>query len=1368
MDSYPHEEQRQRSLHFLTETRLNEMIYLSKRSRAGFLGAVTRVRTQIEALLTDTNNEQTVQVLNERYQKAWQKFEDSHNSYMSLLNPDSAAFRQAVEQFNQLHDEKSTLSQRVIVYLHNYSVSNRYISEMSSKDHVESEHAYAQSLTSHRSSVSRTSQLSSRSSAKEKRIQAAKANLALRLAEQEQRHVIEGELRLHEIEKKQRELAREQKFEEEELERSRRLETLKQETDRKLAGVRERAALTTLEAQLEEKIDDHEIIDMDLVSEDEEPQTGDIPSTYLYEDEIPPPYVEDSSIYESFQRNTAYPIFAPSEINVASTADINARNRKGYAEKIVPEFSTDQIIPTRSWVSPAYSHPEQEEFMTNAQNPNYFTPRHRTLAHQPLVYSQRFKMPSVVYPVSKIPSPTGSLSDIPSYQDLKSVAKKPAERRSRTNLKISQPGHKPSVDRKEPQVYKPVNSTLHRNSDALNTVTSAMENITLVQQRLASSLNLPTIQLDKFSGLPSEFPIFKQRFEKRIMTRDGFDDGEKMLRLLQFLDGEAKEAVKSYEAVEGGVYKAMKILEQRYGRKCLIVSSIVDSLTKGPAIPIRDRIALRKFADNAASAEATLKSLDCLNEVNQGNLVEMSHRLPRHLQEKFATLAHDLESKEERFPTLSDFASFLDKWATVANHPVNVGNVQVPTKDKGDSTLKHGTFATGLLRNGKVDSNKDSQTEPCPCCSLTHSIYSCELFKKKTQPERFELVKKKGLCYNCLKNNPIIRSGVKVKHIVKSCPSKFKCKIEGCGLSHHTLLHKPKSVEKKEDNVDEGNDIIPKADSNATTLETSDAILLQVIPVRLISQNEVATTTYAMLDSGSEISLVDPSLIEQLGIQGRSDKLVVSTVSNENDLQHGQRVNLALESLTDENPERLEIINAWCSKELKIPLRHQRVLHDKSKWNHLQDIPFPNVERKKISIIIGTNLPEAFIPLDVRYDGPESPVAIRSRLGYSIFGRVGNTTELQRYTANPSAVYNVCVTDEFTLNKQLESFWKIEHLGVTRECSAPFSVEDKRALKVIEETLTKVDGHYEIGLLWKDKEIHLPNNRAVAELRLQHLKRRLEQDAEIKQRYTAAINDYIIKGYAKQLTNAEESAKGHKTWYLPHHPVIHPHKPGKVRAVFDAASRYRNTSLNDQLLVGPDLMNNLVGILIRFRQDPIALIADIEAMFHQVKVKPEDCDALRFLWSDGDVEGPAVAFKMLVHIFRAKSSPCCANKALLQTANDNESKCGKDVADVVRRNFYVDDLLKSTTTIEKATDLALKLIDLLAQGGFRLTKFMSNRKEVLRKIPVGERATPALDLDLDKLPINRTLGLSWDAETDEFYFSSVKTDKPSTKRGIRC
>ena len=102
----------------------------------------------------------------------------------------------------------------------------------------------------------------------------------------------------------------------------------------------------------------------------------------------------------------------------------------------------------------------------------------------------------------------------------------------------------------------------------------------------------------------------------------------------------------------------------------------------------------------------------------------------------------------------------------------------------------------------------------------------------------------------------------------------------------------------------------------------------------------------------------------------------------------------------------------------------------------------------------------------------------------------------------------------------------------------------------------------------------------------------------------------------------------------------------------------------------------------------------------------------------------------------------------------------------MRRNFYVDDLLKSTVTVEQAIDLALKLIALLQEGGFRLTKFLSNRREVLQAIPAKERASPTLDLDLDQLPINRTLGLCWDAETDKFYFTSISTNKPATKRGI--
>lgn len=240
-------------------------------------------------------------------------------------------------------------------------------------------------------------------------------------------------------------------------------------------------------------------------------------------------------------------------------------------------------------------------------------------------------------------------------------------------------------------------------------------------------------------------------------------------------------------------------------------------------------------------------------------------------------------------------------------------------------------------------------------------------------------------------------------------------------------------------------------------------------------------------------------------------------------------------------------------------------------------------------------------------------------------------------------------------------------------------------MNMMEKTITKVDGHYQMGLLWKDENVQLPNNRAVAEIRLKHLKRRLEKNPTLKMKYLAILDDYKEKNYAQKLTRDETVKKIGKTWYLPHHPVTNPRKPEKVRMVFDAASKFENISLNDQLVHGPDLTNSSVGVLIRFRQNPVALIADIEGMFHQVKVQPSDCDALRFLWWDSEDEDLPVEYKMLVHIFGAKHSPCCTNKALLQTADDNEEKYGKEVADTVRRNFYVDDLLKSCVTTEDAT-----------------------------------------------------------------------------------
>ena len=251
--------------------------------------------------------------------------------------------------------------------------------------------------------------------------------------------------------------------------------------------------------------------------------------------------------------------------------------------------------------------------------------------------------------------------------------------------------------------------------------------------------------------------------------------------------------------------------------------------------------------------------------------------------------------------------------------------------------------------------------------------------------------------------------------------------------------------------------------------------------------------------------------------------------------------------------------------------------------------------------------------------------------------------------------------------------------------------------------------------------------------------------------------DIIEKGYAHKVP--ADFQKSSAKWYIPRHGVYHPHKPGKIRVVFDCSAIYGGMSLNDQLLKGPDLTNSLFGVLSRF-QERIALMADIEAMFYQVRVIDADSTYLCFLWwPDGRLDSDLEEYQMVVLLFGAASSPACSNFALRRTAEDNVEHFSKEVISTVRNNFYVDDCLKS---------LPADLRALLLRGGFKLTKWISNSRRVLETIPVDERAKEAKTLDLSKdgLPVERALGVKWCVESDTFSFNVNIKLKPPTRRGI--
>ncbi|KAI3369223.1 hypothetical protein L3Q82_007506 [Scortum barcoo] len=210
-------------------------------------------------------------------------------------------------------------------------------------------------------------------------------------------------------------------------------------------------------------------------------------------------------------------------------------------------------------------------------------------------------------------------------------------------------------------------------------------------------------------------------------------------------------------------------------------------------------------------------------------------------------------------------------------------------------------------------------------------------------------------------------------------------------------------------------------------------------------------------------------------------------------------------------------------------------------------------------------------------------------------------------------------------------------------------------------------------------------------------------------------------------------------------------------------------TINKQLLQGPNLTSTLIGVLTRFRHEPVAVMADVEAMFHQVLVPPEDADLLRFLWwSEGDISKDLVEYRMAVHLFGATSSPSCASYALRRSAEDNKEMFDATVVNTVLHNFYVDDCLKSVSSDEEAVSLFHNLKALLQKGGFNLTKWISNSRKTLAAIPDKDRAKEVKDLDLDQdsLPLERALGVQWCVQSDCFQFKIIIHDKPPTRRNI--
>ena len=536
------------------------------------------------------------------------------------------------------------------------------------------------------------------------------------------------------------------------------------------------------------------------------------------------------------------------------------------------------------------------------------------------------------------------------------------------------------------------------------------------------------------------------------------------------------------------------------------------------------------------------------------------------------------------------------------------------------------------------------------------------------------------------------------------------------------------------------------------------------IAVRGAGSRETWVRAKALLDPGSTNTFCTQHLARLTGVEGRPVLLTIETVNCKSQ-QMVSEVDLEVRSLNSRMNRDIKLLGVIVRNCLPTSI-HDKVAtkQEAEKWGHLRGLGIPEENTIGVELLIGLDAPHVLVPLEVRTGREGSPFAVRMCLGWTINGPVGYH-ELKAATHHIAAMRSC---EEWPLMAQVKRLWEGEIDQSRNDEDAAMSVEDARVVSLWNTKVKRVGHHYELPIPFKEERPTLPNNREMVEKRLNGLKRRLARDIKLRHRYTDEVQTLLRQGYAETIPRDELIGPRGLTWYLPHHPVLNPSKPEKVRIVFDCAATYKTSSLNDRVLQGPDLNNKLLGVLLRFRKEKIAIMADVEAMFHQVMVTPHHRDALRFLWwKDGDLTREPQAYRMTVHLFGGVWSPSCAAYALHKTLSDYGAGC-PTISEEAKRNFYVDDLLLSVSSSDRASRSIEHLRKVLEQGGFHLTKWVSNHKEVLRSVPSPERHAGVKEMDLgkDPLPVERALGVLWDLERDRLAVRVHVPTRPMTKRGL--
>ena len=837
---------------------------------------------------------------------------------------------------------------------------------------------------------------------------------------------------------------------------------------------------------------------------------------------------------------------------------------------------------------------------------------------------------------------------------------------------------------------------------------SSNSNTSLPQRKVDSGVNnLERIRIPTFSGNKTEFQHWNATFTSCV-DATAMSAQFKMLRLEACLAGEALETIKGLGYSEAAYEAAKSRLLRKYGGNRREIQCHVDELIKLKPIGEENSKELEKFADMLERAVINLQENNRAADLEAGTLYTIIlEKLPEKLLSQYIRWVKE-NRRVESLITLKDWT------AEEAEYQIQATEIKHGLKS-GNSSGKFHNRRSKSFGSNRTD---DKKRGTCKVCGEGHAVWNCDVFKSRKIQEKWATAKKLGLCYRCLGDD----------HLGGECPRSRVCNIDGCRDRHNRLLHgnrngnnsqsrplgtqpqetqpqgtRPQGAQSqstqlqlartiqgrreiqsnRDDNIlsqgtrEQSGGLSTEGDANTNStslkIQKAEKVALRTVPA-ILKHGKKRILVNCFLDEGSDTTYVNEDVVEELGVKGEKELITVNVANDQEVRFPSMTFTIGLESVDGSVDAK---IVAQSSEKICGGMKAVDWVRIKGNWNHLQDIPFPKLaNRGKIDVLLGTDNYQLMYPKREVIGGAEEPCARLCPLGWTAVGRINmentgadhNTSLCHTFRMQQFGEVAPTVEQSDDLNALLKRFWDLETMGITPP-KPVMTTDETAAWHKVSKSIKFENDHYVVAVPWRNERPSLPNNRPLAEKRLESTERKLAKNPEIAESYQKVIEEYLEKNYIRRVPPDEPTPT--EEWLLPHFPVVRADRTTtKTRIVFDASAKFQGKSLNSEALPGPKLQADMFSILVRFRKELVALVGDVSQMYHQLALTLEDRPLHRFLWRNMDQSKEPEVYEFLRYVFGGCYCPFCAQYVWQKHADDHRAEYPL-VAEAVKNSCYM-------------------------------------------------------------------------------------------------